>query len=44
VVFAGGDGKSSAAAARSLNTLADWELKATRVSELMQQAGREMQA
>lgn len=42
VVFAGGDGKSNAAGAKSLKTLAEWNLNATRVSELTVQAGREM--
>jgi hypothetical protein len=42
VVFAGGDSKSNAAGARSLKTLAEWNFKATRVSELTVQAGREM--
>lgn len=43
-VFAGGDGKSSAAGSRSLKTLAEWDLNATRVSELTQQGGRELKA
>lgn len=43
-VFAGGDGKSSAAASKSLKTLAEWNLNATRVSELTHQAGRELKA
>lgn len=44
VVFAGGDHKSNAAGARSLNTLAEWSFQATRVSELTLQGGREMKA
>lgn len=44
VVFAGGNSKSHSAASQSLNALAEWNLKATRVSELTHQAGREMKA
>jgi hypothetical protein len=41
-VFAGGINKSHGAGAKSLKELADWELNATRVSELTVQTGREM--
>jgi len=42
-VYAGGTNKSHGVGSKSLEELADWKLKATRVSELTLQAGREMQ-
>lgn len=44
VAYAGGQNRSNGVAAKSLNELAEWDIKATRVSELTQQAGREMKA
>lgn len=42
-VYAGGINKSHGVASKSLAELAEWKLNPTRVSELTQQAGREMQ-
>jgi hypothetical protein len=44
VVHAGGTSKSHQAAAKSLGELAEWNLNATRVSELTEETGREMKA
>jgi len=44
VVYAGGNEKSHKVGSQSLNELAEWQLNATRVSELTLQAGREMKA
>jgi len=41
-VYAGGNEKSHNAGSKSLKELAEWQLNATRVSELTVQAGREM--
>lgn len=43
-VYAGGTEKSHSAGSKSLQELAEWQLHATRVSELTVQAGREMKA
>ena len=42
VVYAGGNEKSHRVGSQSLHELAEWNLNATRVSELTVQAGREM--
>lgn len=42
MVHAGGTHKSSSTGAQSLNELAEWEIKATRVAEFTTQAAREM--
>jgi hypothetical protein len=42
VAYAGGQNRSNGVAAKSLTELAEWEINATRVSELTQQAGKEM--
>ena len=42
MVYAGGNEKSHRVGSQSLHELAEWNLNATRVSELTVQAGREM--
>ena len=44
VVFAGGTHKSHAVAAKSLNELAEWELKPAKVAKWTAQVGQEMKA